>query len=338
MKELAVEGARLLSYALPLSRPIAGLERREGLLVELSAKGQRGLGEAAPWPGLHDVSLEGCRQLLHDRLPLFVGPTGSSSVEDLAQHAGLRGLPPVVAWGLFSALLDLAAALEERPLSQLLTPSAPVFVEIAALIVNDGDVDAHLGRRRAAKVKVRSVADVERARRTRERLGPGDVRIDGNRALRLEEAVALADVARELSVSLFEEPVSRAELSAFAAAGMPLALDEALAEPRLDEALLAHASALVLKPSVLGPARTLALLARPGRKILSCPFESVVGRTTLGHLQAAFSPGLAAGLGTDAFLAEDLAAVDVGTPLLDLSQRPRLFDSALVELSKWGRP
>lgn len=337
MSPRAVEGAALFAYELPLRRPLAGAPVRRGLVVALEAGGARGFGEVAPWSGLHDETVEDCARLLADLLPALIGERVPEPGRSWRPPRLVDDAAPVLAWGVTAALLDLSAALEGRPLCQLLSATAPSVASVAALVLDDEDLARPLGDRPAVKVKVRSPGDLARLVRVREQLPEAELRVDANRALSLEEALAFARAAAPLDVAFFEEPVAGASLAPLMKAGVKVALDEALREPELDPVLLSRARALVLKPSVLGPGRTLALLEEPGVKVLSSPFESAVGRSALAHLQAAFCPAVAAGLGTAAFLASDLAPLDESEGRLDLSVRPTWDDSKLTQLSKWGR-
>jgi o-succinylbenzoate synthase len=264
---------------------------RRGLWIALERQGRFGVSDAAPLPGLSRESLDDVRAQL---------------VALQAGHTPL--LLPSLSLALFAASTEATQ------------PAASASVESAAL-VNASDVAAvaaacALRAPRTVKVKVgRAPRDVEAAAVMRLRDAGHTLRLDGNRRLTVDDAVALA-VAAGPALAYFEEPVPARELGALPAS-MPLALDEsfddwfqALDEGRTpDAAVAAVAVAWVLKPTVLGAARAQALCdeahGRGVTVVVSSAFESPLGRRSLCQWAARVAPRTVHGLGTGAFFVDE---------------------------------
>jgi L-alanine-DL-glutamate epimerase-like enolase superfamily enzyme len=278
--------------------------------------GYVGLGEACPWPGLHPMDIDALAQEMRVAVDAVLSSAtrvaAPPDLHALAHVVERHQATPLVAWTLFSALLELTAARTRTSLSALFG-GKPGPVHTAALVVRDEPLtDLHelLSRVRTVKAKIAHADDDERVRAVHALAPDARIRIDANGALSLADACALAERLRDLPITFYEEPVERSALAAFVDAGHPLALDESL-RALDDEALLAlRPSALIVKPSVLGPVRTLALIeAARGRQgpapvIISSSFETRRGRALLAALHAAVSPHTCAGLGTGRFLDE----------------------------------
>ena len=175
-------------------------------------------------------------------------------------------------------------------------------VRTAGLVTDIDDADAPYA---CVKLKVgRAPLRAELPMISRLRAQGARLRLDGNRALSVDAAQQLADAAGD-ALEFFEEPVAAADLE-LAIARMPVALDEALLER---EAVPAGAAAFVLKPTLLGADRTLALIhlaeARDTPVIISSCYESAVGRTALVRFAAAVAPDATHGLGTGPAFAAD---------------------------------
>lgn len=313
--------------------------------------GAEGSGEAVGWPGrlpLPDeaaVTAAATRlrglPLDDDGLAAALGRLdGSGRNESIPPGAPGAPLHPGAAWAAWVALARLVTArtgasladVFARAFAHVVTTkggSAGVAgrdVEVSGLVLDL--VLAQVGQSplaaeppppgRVLKVKVRRAADATALASLAGDRAPGTLRLDGNHALSLDEAFALADVAGG-ALEFFEEPVPPAALPAFGARA-PLALDESLAAATLDDAQrLVDATgprALVLKPAALGPAGTLALAALARQRglpvVVSSLHEGARGLRALAALQAALAPDVAAGLGTGRFLVgqDELVIVD----------------------------
>ncbi len=142
------------------------------------------------------------------------------------------------------------------------------------------------------------------------------LRLDGNRQLSIEHTTRLWDVAGE-TLAWFEEPVPLSEVGGLDVK-LPLAVDECLYEsgdgPMPAEAVMMQqrARAWIVKPTLLGPERTDALIAAARKDnvlcVISSAFESAVGRASLRLLAATTCQNVAHGLGTAPFFAEDFTS------------------------------
>ncbi|MEM9666548.1 MAG: o-succinylbenzoate synthase [Bacteroidota bacterium] len=307
-------------YRLPLTRPLrlstGVLQAREGVAVQLKApSGAEGWGDVAPLPGFSTETLETATAQLQ---------TLTAVVEAGVSVTGLRSqlaaCAPSVRFGVEGAWVALQARVQGQTVSACLgTPRATVMLN--GLIV-DGDVDAQAVSLqdqgyRHVKVKVgRRPVDEEaaRIRRVLAATAPTlQLRLDANRAWTLAEARAMAAQIDLTRIEYIEEPLADADaLPTLAADGVPVALDETVHQaPDVPLADWSYATAFVLKPTLLGLARTrqyLADAAQLGRLVtLSSSFESGLGLALLYAL-AASSPATqtAAGLDTYHWLAEDL--------------------------------
>lgn len=132
------------------------------------------------------------------------------------------------------------------------------------------------------------------------------LRLDGNRTLTLEAAKRLADAAGD-ALEFLEEPTAAALLER-SAQEFPVAIDESLMH--LEE-VPPGVAAIVLKPTILGTARTHHFLRIAGERalpvVISSAFESAVGRADLVRFAARVAPDVAHGLGTGPAFAEDFS-------------------------------
>jgi len=334
-------------YRLRLSEPLilkkVTLRHREGLLVELEGD-TAGWGEASPLPGFSREDIDEAVRQLRDLASSMVGrevtddwidPDGSFSRELDAMD-----LAPSVRFGFELALWNLYAASRGKLLPELVTSHPRTTVPVNALISGPPDEVLEEARRaRAAgyeavklKVGARSVGeDVALVRALNEMLGDAAaLRLDANRAWRLDEAV---EFIRGTESSLFEyveEPlVDPAQLPSFARThDVPVALDESLAGMEPEE-LQEHgyARAVVLKPTLLGGiSRTLRFARRASylgiKPVVSSAYETGVGTAALVALAAGIGDErVPAGLDTYRRLAEDVLRPRLDLPAARLDVR-----------------
>jgi o-succinylbenzoate synthase len=297
---------------------------RSGLLVELCAGSDRGLGEAAPLPGFSSDTLAGAERVLGS---LDVAKLERAvSIEDIGEAlkavAGLlpRG-EPAARMALETAALDLrghqrrvsAAALlgaaphEERALTWLVDAAGPRTLEAVryAQRLGYGHFKIKLG---AAGRLESEIATVGELRRT---LGAGPrLRLDVNRGWSEAQAGAACALLEPLDIEFIEEPCPR--LSRGLASGIPLALDESL--QGLDPgdlgalASTSGAAVVVLKPMVLGGLSRCLELGRRARAlhlgvVVSHSFDGPVALAAAAALALALPSRLAQGLAPHAGLA-----------------------------------
>ncbi len=323
----------IFRYELPLTAPLPMMGReltiRSGLLLQVQDGGGRvGIGEVAPFPGLHKESLaaareqliEATRTLLHHRFPDAPEPLWWT----------LKGLPeydrwfPTVRYGLEVALVNLLAVRRSLSPAGLLFPRHREEIPVNALLVDNGEWEAHLQALLAEgyttiKLKVGRKSPAEEGERVRaisRRLPPGvRLRLDANRAWTPEEAVEFGQAVRGCPVEYIEEPLrDAAEIPQFyQATGLPCALDESLPDHNPEGFVPpSGVTALVLKPSVIGGVAATLTWAALARKhhlkvVISSPVESGVGLAMAAQLAAGLhEEGVAAGLDTWRYLQEDL--------------------------------
>jgi O-succinylbenzoate synthase len=295
-------------------------ERRAILVVLRDEGGARGVGEAAPLPGLSRESLEDVRAEL-----AALGTSIEPASLDLAARS------PSLRFAIEAALLDLRAG--ERPAYAALLDDAtrarvPERLELQILL-DDLDLAEETARRahaagaRTFKVKIGRAA--EAAREAALLLGlralGRDVVIRADANGRIDEPEILVPALDHARVEYVEDPFAfDADARPRAWVGVPVALDAAVAEDPLGAMARARslgAPFVVLKPTLLGGiGRTLQLAAhartRGLKVVLSHCLEGPVGLSALAHLARAASAsshralwgaqGLAPWRGADGFV------------------------------------
>lgn len=203
-------------------------------------------------------------------------------------------LYPSVRYAVELAVLDLTSRVIEKPLPYLLHPDPAVSLPINALITSEeGDV---LRQRvtgllesgyKTFKIKVGRLSpgvDADRVRTVRDLVGKDlEIRCDANQSWSIHQATEFAEATYGYRIAYVEEPLRIPEKMSllWIDAQLPVALDESLIGlPSLEGK--SYASAIVLKPTILGGIiRTLELAdeaRRLGmRAVVSSTFESGVG-------------------------------------------------------------
>jgi O-succinylbenzoate synthase len=270
-----------IPFSVPLAPPLwvgrAALAVREGVVVAaLDVDRVVGLGEAAPLPGVSRDGLADVWQSLRqsDTLStLEVSPAAALARWSAADPASCAPAPVV-------ATARLCRTVNEVPAE------------------GDG----------TWKIKVGTLPLLDEARALSSLAARGArLRLDGNRGLTVDDARLLGEAAGA-ALEIFEEPTPLETLAALPR-WLPLALDESLNEGAggddvtAVEALLDALPAtrcLVLKPTVLGPARERALSALAARRGLavtvSSAYETPIGIACLRRRAAALAPDHVHGL------------------------------------------
>lgn len=310
-------------------RGVEGANTRSGWIVALHATDDAnsagelvGYGEVAPLESGPDENARIEEELLQ-------------CVEQLRSTQGARTVPAnataCVRHGITSALDDLTAKLNGTPLHRWYADEAKGSVPVNALCRSDTTdykiADILSDGYRSIKVKVGRGAVDEEARGVRRisaLVGGAPLRLDANRAWSLAEAVEFADRLRGIPLDYVEEPLREPDgLGALhEETGWALALDESLHNRMPEVALLLESrpthygiSAVVLKPSMLGPPREVFELARMAREVgirpvISSSMESGIGLRVLAAMAAhPLFAGAAAGLST-----HDLYEADTCVP------------------------
>lgn len=311
---MKISGAFLHPYALPFTCPIttstATVSMREGLLVELvDTDGQRGFGEAAPWPGwgIFLGQVQACLERLVAPAS-FIWRTPWSSVDDCERLLLPEAVAcPEAAHAIELAVLDLLAQSHAVPLSRLLSATSRDAVLVHALVDDaEGAALAAAQGARHFKIKVGAqplAADDRRLRAIRDAVGPAAaLHIDANGAWDLQRASAALTRWQDLGLTLVEQPLStRSAMADFVElrrrTDVRLAIDEGMRSPTDIERIIdAQAvDAVVLKPMMVGgvlAARRLAITASAAGLLVSVTsvLETTVGRMGALHLAAALLP------------------------------------------------
>ncbi len=271
---------KLFTYNLPCR---AFVQERKGLLLSWTDhRGNLQWSEASPLPGRSRETLQEVLVSFQNSVPTTPYP----SVNFALDHPPL---PP-------SDFLI--------PYCGLLTGTPREIHKMAVLLAQE--------QVQHAKLKVAQLPLADAIAIARELLPTFHLRIDANRAWDLDTALQFASHFPPDAFSFFEEPLSNPlQLEHFP---YPLALDESLLEPHLDNLLkLPHLRALVVKPTLCGGYHYCLKLAHYClqhnlKLVLSSAFESGVGIIGLARLMHALPREalLPAGFDTYRYLAHDL--------------------------------
>jgi len=360
---------RLYRFTLPLERPLPlkheTLHERVGYLLALTDEaGLTGWGEAAPLPGFSAERLSQVEARLRESVPRLAGYRLPEHYDEL-EGAGLLALdgPSAVSFAIETAYLNLRAAQENMPLYRYLNPQAPAAIPCNALLMNEGEgVEARAEAIvtqgfQTVKLKVGALPlaeDIDRVRKVREALGPTPLlRLDGNRAWSLADALAFAEAVEGLHIEYIEEPLLEPwELELYGQkASLPYAVDETLHQfyklvldtPKTSMAslpadfperaqrlsrIIAESAAAVWKPTLMHVPRMAEAIAAKTfalpipRLVLSACFESGVGLNAVAQFAAAYGAAdCAAGLDTYSWLKEDVlrARLPLPSAMIDLA-------------------
>lgn len=274
---------QLFHYQLPLK---TGGIRRGLLLCVQQAQGDASWGEIAPLEGWSKETLEEA-----EREVVRMQPLCASAM-----------------WGLETALLPPPAPRSVPFCGLLQAPTSEAILEQAQHLVSLGVTHA--------KVKLSPFSDPEAHRLLRQLREHFTLRVDLNRKWSLTRSCSFFSRYSATDFEYIEEPASDPlELADFP---LPFALDESIRETPIHKfAHFANLCALIIKPTLMGGASTLAPLAhlckcKGWKWVVSSSFESGIGIAHLMGLCGAFSlPVQPASVGTWSWLAEDLLA----TPL-----------------------
>jgi len=307
--------ARTLRWPIAGRGAARGRTERAAVIVELrGARGEVGLGEAAPLPGMSRETIDDAERAI----AAFAGQAPFDVIDRQAAFAiaGAYAEAPSARFAIETALLDALARDRGVALAQLLgAPGAPAIAEVPlAAVVDDPDAAraAVAAGIRCLKIKLVAGDDVGRVFAIAAAAPGARLRIDANRSWpRAELAGRLAALAA-LPIDYVEEPCQGTHQLLDAALPCKLALDESLGALTADELAAAlrgpALAALILKPTLLGGfAVSLALADRARRAgiaaIASHGLEGPVGTAACAELALALGGPHAAGLAAHAALA-----------------------------------
>ncbi len=330
MSLLRIARVRVWRYFLPLVRPVASahgvLSERRGLILELeSEEGERGLGEAAPYPGLSLETLEQAERALVD-LAGAGSPLQGAELQDKGSILALLAplaLPSSAAHALDQALLSILARHRGISPSHLLHPVARTDVPEHALALGPEEAVALTADGYTAlKVKVGAscmCADEPRVAAIRRAVGDGVIlRLDANGAWSAPQAIDAIERLAEHGIDSVEQPVAATDILGMRrvrdAVSVPIAADESVRNledlKRVVEA--DAADAVVVKPMLAGGVLAAHALccaaARAGLAVsVTTSFESAIGRSAARDVALACpAPLWTCGLDTGYLLARDL--------------------------------
>ncbi len=274
----------LHEIALPLLRPFVTangtIGERRTVLVGITRDGLTGWGEAAPYPGVTDETLDatwdglkGEVAAILERRPAELSPSAAAAVDE-AEH-------------------DVEARLQGRPLWAMLGGSQePVPAGLAIGIADDpdemlGEVEAAVSTGIASfKLKIRPGYDDGPCRRLRRHFPEVSIAADANGSYEMEDP--FFDLIDELGLVYVEQPMAATRLHEHAVLRQrietPICLDESAAPaPMAIRAVeMGAADVLCLKPSRLGhrAAGEIAKLARQAGMSLKASgmVESTIGK------------------------------------------------------------
>ncbi|MBU8933621.1 MAG: o-succinylbenzoate synthase [candidate division Zixibacteria bacterium] len=332
---------------------MGGLEHkvREGALIRLTGEKETltSWGEVAPLPGFSYESLgETKAQLLSLRAVVQDNPLPNT--DELVQlngafeaWLGSYQLFPSVRFGIETAILRLLACERQVPLRSLISTKTTDKVLVCALLSGTNEeILEKAGMIRASGFKAVKLkigrqdieADVELVHNVRKQIGKRmALRLDANRAWKVEQATTFMDRVQDCNIEYIEEPAEDflgiLQLCNRASKSIPIALDESLGSiTTLDP--LPGVEAIVLKPTLLGLERSVQLARRAAelgmKAVMSSSFESGIGLHTLVELAAGLKEGpmVPVGLDTANSLAYDIAHIPlkIVRGRIDLTDKP----------------
>lgn len=306
----AAATVELASYELPLRRTFrtskGDVKVRQGVLVRATLNGRSGYGEVAPLPGFHAETL-------------------AEAVADLRAAIASGSAPrlPSSAFGLSCAMAELRR--DRRfgfgPVARGATLGVNAVFSGSARDAERAIAERAFEGFRVVKVKIgrsRPAEDLRIIHALMEGLGEDvKLRLDANRALTLATAERLLRRVDASRIEYVEEPLQDArELSELSRrVGMPMAIDEALHDPALREAVYGAPGieVQVVKPSLVGPVEEIESVVTNGRihgmdTVFSTALESSLTVAIVSRLALAFPCGSRDhGLSTPGLFQRDIA-------------------------------
>lgn len=328
---MKVERVSWQGFSIPFRKPYVTsqgvFDTRYGLLLFLHGdNGSVGIGEASPVGAGSREEVEAIGASLEETAPHLLGikPLSRTELPSLTE----RHAPPVLRFGIETALLDLRGKALVRNASELLNGAAK-SLPVNALIASESPGEAAMEAKDAAgagfgsiKLKVgleSAEQDEELVSAVRQAVGTDiKVRIDANRKWGLREAIAALRGLEQYDIEYVEDPIKEDDTAALTelrhSVAIPVAVDEALGVADKTQRLAAVDSAdiLVIKAGQLGglnESLELMRLAEDKGKglVVTSSLESGVGLAASVHLAATLTAHpFAHGLATASLLESDL--------------------------------
>lgn len=276
-----------------LDRPISHVAggrswtvRPSALVHVVSKDGTTGTGELAPLPGYSPDDFDEGRSALLEVEPIEIGPHDLAKPRTLLARveAAVPRALPAARFALSSAVLDWVGQQAGSAAWELLAPATARGLEapvpLTSLLTGDDAAARRESAERALAEGYRSLklklADNQASLAEAQELATwaaargARLRLDANQGLSKKTLKKLTPALAQLAPELLEEPAQAEDWEAWVSEGAPapLALDESLfqAPASLKRLLDARrASAIVLKPTCLGLARSLDLAEQAKR-------------------------------------------------------------------------
>lgn len=333
-----IVATRVHRYRLPLRsswRTAGGdCSSREGWVLRVDTdEGCSGYGDCAPLPASGTETAAAAQAALCRHAQRLMGRSAGEALAHLARASD--DAAPAARCAVETALLDLLGQASASSLADLLgaspeTEPLPTSRDRSSVLVNaalgslchvsDDALLAALGAGfRVCKLKVGLLAvsqEVARLRQIAVLLPTGvSLRFDANRAWSVDDAAIFVRACSEFPVEMVEEPLARPHLAALqrlqATTALAIAVDESAASLDVAQLLATRAiRRLVVKPARCGGVLPALALARQAADagvecVVTSAMDSACGVRAAAHLAAALDNGLAHGLATSGWLADD---------------------------------
>ena len=305
-------------FSIPLVRPIKvggkNLTSRSGFIAALrDGEGRWGFGEAAPLPGLDNVSLDLCNKNLNKACRELAGARLTPELFDPeAPFLGMTDIPldtdQFTAFGVESALFQLI-----RP------NSAGHKIKVNGLMVPGGLTDQFEGLKKAGfstiKIKIGRLKPEHEIREILELwdflTGEAALRLDCNGSLTPAVYQKYFDALKHLNIEYVEEPLPDGNFESARKIPWALAADESLGKwPNLNP-LPDGVKAAIIKPGTYfgfhGMIKALKRFNDAGvRTVLSSSFNTGVGLWALAAASSFAKEDVAHGFDTIKYLEKDV--------------------------------
>lgn len=331
MASIGIQSIHCYDFEIALSQPFLvrsdEIKSRKGVIIHVFSEfGHMGFGEVAPLPGVSHESLQKAvhqldvlrREFKGERAPL----EPAILLKWLADRLPDEAVCSSVKFGFEAAIISMVAGVNNKSIFSFLKFGIESEVFSSGLLQGTPDNVIRQARFLAArgyktfKLKVGSrniPLDVKKVDDLRALLGPDiRLRLDANRAWRLDEAVVFAQSIGKDRVEYIEEPLANpGQLEQFVRrTDMAIAVDETLMEvPLEDLADRMGVRYVIARPMVMGGITgyldLLKIATKAGLQVIvTSAFESGVGMTALVNLAGMSSA--VANLGATNWFEQDL--------------------------------
>jgi O-succinylbenzoate synthase len=355
----------LYTFNLPLHHPLPArhqsISMRDGVIIKMhAAKSRIAYGEAAPLPGLHKETLEDVikqlafiqSKLTGAYIPNLKGISGFLDTI-LPQKEWLRSARFAIEMAMMNLYLQddsqddkqhfMSGRHQKIMVNLLAAGNRPEVIRMVKRGITEGY--------QAVKLKVgqkKTEEDIELVRMVSNLTGPAlSLRLDANRAWKLDQALDFAHAVRECPIEYIEEPLQNPDqLPVFYKnAAIPIAIDETVLQYKPENFEMSDwIDTLVLKPAAIGSiADTLAFIRiaelKKRKIVISDSFQSGVGFSFLLRLAASLNDMIPMGFDTYQWLKEDLLdkKIQIEGGKIDAAnaseQSKKIKSSSLMELS-----